>query len=281
MQLLKQRDFSAFFSDTFKFIKENGKHFFTNYFIINGIFLIIQLVKNYYVGQGVILPAVFELLYLVFAMFFGVLNWTFVTIYLLLYNERGLDFDYKDVLAYYKENLGKIIVFLLVTILLAIPIMIVFYIALIISVITIIGPFFLYATLLLVFSLSFYEYLYTNKGIIDCYTYSFTLIFKKFWATTGSTALLFVIIALIYGVALTLTGVFSSFINMNSNDPLDSIRMFQQAFSAPATLVVLTFVSILAVLLQISQGIIYFSQKELLENISTKDSIDQIGKIGF
>ena len=281
MQLLQQRDFSSFFSDTFNFIKENGKHFFTNYFIINGIFLLIQLVKNYYVGQGVLLPVIFELLYVLLAILFGVLNWTFVTIYLILYNERGIDFDYKDILNYYKGNVGKIIVFILVSFIIMIPAVIVFYIALLLSLITIVGPFIVYAAFILWFSLSFYEYLYTNKGIFDCYGYGWTLLAKKFWATTGSTALLLVIILIIYMVALGFTGVFSSFIEMNTDDPLGGMKAFQRAFSAPATLIVLTFMSVLVVLLQISQGIIYFSQKELLENISTSDDIDQIGKIEF
>ncbi len=281
MQLLQQRDFSDFFSDTFRFIKENGKHFFTNYFIINGIFLLIQLVKNYYVGQGVMLPVVFELLYALLAMLFGVLNWTFVTIYMLLYNEKGLNFDYKDVLNYYKENAGKIIVFLLVSIILAIPIMIVFYIVLLISIITIIGPFLVYAALLLWFSLAFYEYLFTNKGIIDSYTYALTLFTKKFWATTGSTALMFIMVMIVYGVVLGATGVFSDLVTMNSEDPFSMMTTMQNVFKAPATLIVFTFLSVLMVLLQISQGIIYFSQKELLENIATSNDIDQIGKIEF
>jgi len=281
MQLLKQRGFSEFFSDTFSFIKENGGHFFTNYFIINGIFLIIQLVKNYYVGQGVMLPLVFEMLYALLAMLFGALNWTFVTVYLILYNERNTNFNYKDVLNYYKDNIGKIIVFVLVSIVILIPTMIVFYIAFLLSIITIVGPFIVYAAFVIWFSLAFYEYLYTNKGIIDCYTYSWKLFTKKFWSTTGSTALMLVIILIIYGLALASTGIFSSFFEMNSNDPLGNMMIFKKAFSAPSTLIVITFISVLAVLLQISQGIIYFSQKELLENISANSDIDQIGKIEY
>ena len=281
MQLLKQRDFSSFFSDTFRFIKENGTHFFVNYFIINGVFLLISMAKSYYTGQGEVLPVMFEILYVLFAIFFGTLNWTFVTIYMILYNERGLDFDYKDVLEYYKQNIGKIVVFMLVSIILIIPIAIVFYIALILVVITIVGPFLLYAALIIWFALAFYEYLYTNKGVFDCFGYAWRLFTKKFWATTGSTALLYVIIFIIYGLALTLTGVFSSLFEMNASDPEGSVLAIQRAFSTPLNLVVLTFLSVLMVLIQISQGIIYFSQKEQLENISTNHGIDEIGKIEF
>lgn len=281
MELLKQRNFSEFFSDTFGFIKENGKHFFTNYFIINGVFLILQFIKNYYVGQGVVLPAVFEILYVILILVFSVINYTFVTIYMILYTKRKTNFDYKDIIQYFKEHLGRIVVFVLVSIILAIPIMIVFYIVLLLSLITIVGPFLVYAALMLWFSLAFYEYMYTNKGVTDSFGYAWTLFTKKFWATTGSTALLGLIIMIITGFAFAFSGVFSGFFEMNSSDPLGNIQKIQQAFFKPATLLISTFVTILMVTLQISQGIIYFSQKELFENISANDDIDQIGKIEF
>ena len=278
MQLLKQRDFSAFFSDTFLFIRENGSHFFINYFTINGVFLLVTFLKSYFIGVGETLPVMIEFLYVLFAFLFGVLNWTFVTIYMIIYSERGLDFNDKDILDYYKQNIGKIIVFLLVTILLMIPIIIVFYIAMLILLITIVGPFLLYAALFIWLALAFYEYLYTDKPIFDSYGYAWKLFTKKFWATTGSTALLYFVVLIIYGVALSLTGLFSSFLEMNSTDALDLAMKLQKGFRQPAVLVVMMFFSVLLVILQVSQGIIYFSQKEQLENISAKDDIDQIGK---
>jgi len=48
MQLYKSRDFSAFFQDTFAFLKQNGKHYFKHYFIVNGIFLMILMVLGYF-----------------------------------------------------------------------------------------------------------------------------------------------------------------------------------------------------------------------------------------
>ena len=281
MQLLQQRDFSQFFSDTFKFIKENGKHFFTNYFIINGIFLILQFVKNYYTGQLVVFPALVEFLYLVLILVFSVVNYTFVSIYMILYNERGTNFNYMDIIAYYKENAGKIAIFILMSIIIAIPAGIVFYIVLLLSLITIVGPFLVYAAFVVWFSMAFYEYLFTNKGVTDCFGYAWTLLTKKFWAITGSTALLFLIIIVIFGFMMSLTGVFSSFADMNNTDPLGNIQKIQQAFFSPVTLVVTTFFTVFMVTLQITQGIIYFSQKELLENISANNEIDQIGKIEF
>ena len=109
MELLQKRDFSTFFSDTFKFIEENWKHFFTNYFIINGIFLLLTLIKNYFDGIGYAFPALLETFYLLFTLFFGIINWTFVTIYMILYNSRRTDFDYMDIINSFRQNAGKII----------------------------------------------------------------------------------------------------------------------------------------------------------------------------
>ena len=44
MQLYKSRGFGEYFQDTFAFLKQNGKHLFKHFFIINGIFLLILMV---------------------------------------------------------------------------------------------------------------------------------------------------------------------------------------------------------------------------------------------
>ena len=62
MQLYKSRDFSAFFADTFTFIKENGKHFFKHYLIINGVFLIV-LAAIAYVFSAYFLQDIFNSAY--------------------------------------------------------------------------------------------------------------------------------------------------------------------------------------------------------------------------
>ncbi len=281
MELLKKRDFSAFFSDMVRFIQENGAHFFTNYFIINGIFLLLSLVKNYFDGSGDSLPIVFEMLFVLVNIAFGIINWTFVTIYMILYNEKKTDFDHHDIINAYKEKAGKILIFMLASILVAIPVVIVFYIAMLLLAVTIVGILLiplLYAALVLFFSLALFEYLNTGRNVFDCYSYAYKLFSKKFWATTSSTALLYLMVMVIYGFALGATGMISSFMELNTGDPEDLIFRAQSIMSSPTVLITLTLLSILMVVVQISQGIIYFSQKELLENISAISTIDDIGK---
>jgi fumarate reductase subunit D len=284
MQLLQQRDFSDFFKDTFQFIKENGRHFFLNYFIINGIFLIISLVKNYFTGTGMSFPFLIDALYIIFLIFFSIINWAFVTVYMVLYNERGTDFNYKDIINSFKINAGKIIIFVLVSILLAIPSLIALSIVQFILTITVVGIVLLpipYALILIWYSMAFYENMINNKRpVFDCFGYSFTLMSKKFWSVIGSVSLLLVIIIIFYIFLFSAIGMLGVFTALNTAEQYESALRFQQAFMSPLFLIVLSVLSVLTVTLQINHGIIYFSQKELFENIQAKKSIDEIGKLG-
>lgn len=280
MQLLKIRNFSEFFTDTFQFIKTNAVHFFTNYFIINGLFLILYFAYNYYNTIDSQLPGLIVFLGAIILIFFYIINFSFVPIYMILYQEKGTQFNHEDILKYLIQNAGKILIFILITILMSIPLIIAFYISAILVAITIVGILFLpllFAAFFLWFQMTYYEYLYTQKNYFDCMGYGFTLFSKKFWATTASTALLYTIIMVVYGLALGFAGVFSSLFEINFTDP-ESIAGIETIFKSPIVMLIATAVMVLYALINISQGIIYFSQKELLEGIQTKLSIDDIGK---
>jgi len=81
----------------------------------------------------------------------------------------------------------------------------------------------------------------------------------------------------VYGLALGFAGIFNSLLDINFTDP-ESIAGIETIFKSPIVLIIATAVMVLYALINISQGIIYFSQKELLEGIQTKLSIDDIGK---
>ena len=48
MQFYKKRDFGALISDTFNFVKLYGKNYFKNYFVINGLLLILMAVLVFF-----------------------------------------------------------------------------------------------------------------------------------------------------------------------------------------------------------------------------------------
>ncbi|MEM9680120.1 MAG: hypothetical protein AAF901_07325, partial [Bacteroidota bacterium] len=151
MQLYKPRGFSEFFQDTFAFLRQNGKHMFKYYFIINGLFLLILSVLAYFFtkfyseilfgGLGSDNPSaiddyisentgIFILLFSVFlivGLISALVSYAFIPIYLKLYAEKGRkNFFTSDIVNSYKENVGKLLVFLVCGILIGIPLLLLF-----------------------------------------------------------------------------------------------------------------------------------------------------------
>lgn len=280
MQLLKVRGFSEFFTDTFQFIKENAAHFFLNYFIFNGIFLLLYFTFNYFNSGNIDIPIALMVVVGLLLFVFYIINLVFVPIYMILYNERGINFNHSDILNYMTQNVGKILIFILITLLMSIPLLIAAGVSFFILTITIVGILalpLLFAAFFLWFQMTLYEYLYAKKEYFEALGYGFTLFTKKIWETTGSTALMYSIIMIVYYLALGVTGVFSGIFSINFTDP-ESAAGLETMFKSPLVLLIGTAVSILFSLISISQGIIYFSQKEFLEGINQKMSIEEIGK---
>ncbi len=282
MQLLQERDFSAFFTDTFQFIKENFVHLLTNYLIVNGLFLVIYFTLNYMTDVESMMnfgPLYFLSLLVSLIMVF--VSISFVVIYMILYNQNdGTNFNYRDIFNYFGQNIGKILLFFLISLVLAIPLIIAFYIVMILFTITIVGILALplvYAAFYLWFAMTFYEYMNTNKGYFDAMGYGFSLFMKKFWATTGSTALVFLIIFVIVGLALGAVGLFSELGKINMQNP-ESLNFFIDFIKSPGAMLVMILYTILFQFAQVNPGIIYFSQKEAFEGIKAKTNIDDIGK---
>ena len=111
MELYKSRGFSEYFQDTFLFLKQNGKHFFTSYFIVNGIFLLILAIIGYfftkfytefifggllegntsttildqYMNENLGLFLIMLFIFIIVALIAGIVSYAFPAIYLKLY----------------------------------------------------------------------------------------------------------------------------------------------------------------------------------------------------
>ncbi|MGS2740447.1 hypothetical protein [Sinomicrobium sp. M5D2P17] len=313
IQLYRKREFGELFSDTFAFIKQNGKHFFQHYFVINGGFILILMVlmyifmkvytslmtssftpggsspdtaiENYFNNNG-ILVLVFFLLFIAVAIFVGFLTYTYTPVYMLLYSKKGSnDFTGKDIVKVIKDNIGKLFIYILASMLLSIAVFLGAGIAMLILFITIIGIFLLpvlFGAITLTYNNALMEYLNSDKGVFDCFGYGFQLTAKRFWTSVGCVALFYLMIQIIQG-AITLipymAGIFSIIINpvgLEGNGEENAMLFFT------IILFVYLFAFILSLLgntiVQINQGIIYFSLKEESENINTTSVIDQIGQ---
>ncbi|MFY0713177.1 hypothetical protein J1D01_05840 [Seonamhaeicola sp. NFXS20] len=310
MQLYKSRGFSEFFQDTFAFLKQSGKHFFKHYFIVNGIFLLILIVMGYfftkfytdvvfgglvggqsttaiddYMNENLGLFILFLLIFVIVALVSGIVSYAYVPIYLKLYEEKGeKNFSTNDIVTLYKNNIGKLVIYLVCCFILAIPMLILFLIGAFALMITIIG--FLALPLLvggfmLFFTMTLMEYLEDKKGIWDCFGYSWSLITSKFWAAIGSVGLFYLMSYIAQNVVSLIPyffGMASFLTTIEQGGPTD-----EELGSTMMIVMMLVFFlsflvsAVLGIIVQLNQGIVFYSLKEDKENINTKDIIDQIG----
>ncbi|WP_248722317.1 hypothetical protein [Seonamhaeicola sp. ML3] len=311
MQLYRSRGFGDFFQDTFAFLKQNGKHFFKHYFIINGIFLLLLLAMGYFFTKfytdfifgsalrnqdmsaidnfmndnfGLFIVLLF--FFVIVALIAGTVSYAYMPIYLKLYNENsGKGFDTKDIISTYKNNLGKIGVFVICSILLFIPLIIVLGICSFILMITIIGILaipLLFGGFMLFYTMTLMEYLNDEKGIWECFGYSWSLITSKFWAAIGSVGIFY----LMSYIAQNVVGLIPYFFGMASlfSSTYDGDQPSNDEIGLTFTIIMMSvfFISfilgaILGNIVQLNQGIVYYGLKEGKENINTKDDIDLIG----
>ena len=309
MQLYKSRDFSAFFQDTFAFLKQNGKHYFKHYFIINGIFLLILLVLGYFFtkfysemlfggilqnnpnaiddymndNSGLFMLLLF--LFLTVGLIAGLISYAYTAIYLKLYIENnGSNFDTKAIINSYKANIGKLIVFLLCGLLIAFPILLVSGIIMFVLAITIIGILLLplvIGALSLFYNMTLMEYIEHKKSIWDSFGYAWTLLTSKFWAAVGSVGLFFLMSYIVQNVITLIPYIFGM---ASLFTTIDSGSTMSQDIGGTMMIIMLiiffiTFFvgTILNNIVQLNQGIVFYSLKEDNENINTKSIIDQIG----
>ncbi|WP_298761133.1 hypothetical protein [uncultured Psychroserpens sp.] len=309
MQLYKSRGFGEYFQDTFAFLKQNGGHLFKNFFIINGIFLLILMVMTYFFGEfytdmlfsginGTTNPLdsylndnaglffLFAFVFIVVALVAAMISYSFLPIYLKLFiKANGKHFNATDILNVYKANIGKIFIFLLCAILIAIPLAIFIGLLSFVLAITFIG---LLALPLVIGGVSLYyqgalmEYFENKKGIWESFGYSWKLMSSKFWAAISCAGLFYLMSYIIQNVVSLVPYIFGM-INMYTDfqpgvnpDPEEVGRTV--TFLMIVVFLITFFVSsLLNIIVQLNQGIIFYSLKEDNENIGAKSDIDLIG----
>lgn len=309
--LFKKRTFSDLLSDSFNFFKLEGKHFFKNYFIVNGIFLLLLIVLSYFLFQvyfealtsgmasngnsgynfaeklfnnnfGLIVGG--AIFFAVLMLFITLLNFAYPVIYLKLYEKNnGNNFQISDIVKELKSKIGKMFLFFLLSLVTIFPLIVILLLILVLLSFLIIGIPLLIITFPLLFSLmslSLYEYLNNDSGFFNVIGKAFSYIFKQFWPILGSTIIIYIIIQTV----MTIVSMIPYFIGMISIfSTIEENPNSQETFSTLGILMIVVFIiSILANyilhnLLMINQGMIYYSIREKIENKSSFSDIDSIG----
>lgn len=307
-QLFKKRNFSDYISDTFTFFKVTGKHFFKNYFIINGTLLILLMVLTYFVFKvyfemmfaniGSSSPNFLEdyfnnnigliigvfLLFFLLIVFISLINYSFPVIYMNLYEKKkGNNFETNEIVAELKSKFGKIVIFFLVIFLLSITaglIIMGLIIAMMFILIGFVLALILVPALLAFVQLSFYEYMNSEIGVFDALGKGFEKLKQNFWPIVGSTVVMYFIIQIvisIFSMVPYVIGIASMFSSIENGNPQEETLSFFSIMMVLFMCLAMLFSYILNNLLVVNNGIIYYSLREQNENKTTLSDIDLIG----
>lgn len=310
-QLHKKRNFSELISDTFLFFRQNGKHFFKLYFIINGGFLLISSVLIYFIfkiyfeflfssmtsgianetnsvitmlenNTGTLI--IIAVLGILFLLFMSLIQFAFPVIYLdVLEKRQNQNFGVNDVISVLKSNTLKLFKFLLGSLFILLPISIIIMTINVLLCFIIIGFLLFLITLPFLmswFHLTFYHYITGDKRFFIALTDAFSNVKQQFWNIIFSTLLMYIIIQIVMTILSMipyLFGVATVFTNpqgtYSQTEGLNLITIVM------ISVMIVSFITnyILNNLIVINQGLIYYTLQEQNESISAKNSIDLIG----
>jgi hypothetical protein len=311
-ELYKKRDLSANFSDTTAFFKTFGKHYFKNYFVINGIFLMILVVLIYFISKIYMeliissatmkynpnsmmdyfnnnIPLIvgsFTITFLLIVIL-SMLNISFPVIYLRLVEKaNGGAFSTQEIISGLKKSIGKMIVFFLGALFIIMPLAIIVFGLLFLLCFILIG-----IPLLIIvgsafmswITLSYYEYILKDVGYFKAVANGFSLVKQQFWTIVGTTFLMMMLAQIIQGFITMIPYVISMIWMFTSTQNLQEANSQTDVFSTMGILiaVIMVFSVLLSYIFNnfilVNQGLIYYGLQEEKENNSTKSQIDLIG----
>ena len=236
MQFYQKRDFGNFISDTFNFFKENGKNYFKNYLMINGILVILMVVifvsgyrelfsqmfgsntegQNYYFqayfqensSMFILVSAVVLILFLAVTM----ISYSYPILYMKRLSETGnKNIKTDEILSDLKNNSGRFIKFFLGLLFIITPIAIVIFGISFVLMFVLIGFFLLILVgpaIINMINFLMFDYFHTEKGFFKSLSYAVKSQFSyqngrdrsPFWKYWGSTVIIYLMIQMITSV---------------------------------------------------------------------------------
>ncbi len=306
-QLYKKRNFNDLINDTFIFFRVMGKDYFGNYIKVAGGFLLVLLLLVYLVGNVffknlfagiqtyeqqqmlskyfddnvayfVIVGAVCALLILLISA----ISYAFPVVYLKLMEYSNSAPKTRDIVRGLKKKLGKLVLFLLMSLITFVPIGLVLGGLCVLLMAILIGipiAIIVFAFMSCWVSLTLYDYLNNDSGFFTAMKNGYNLIFVNFWPHVGATGIFYIIVYVVQGAISLLFYILGGALTMMNTQPGGD----RDALSTLGVLMLISFIIstlvsyLLNNLIMISQGIIYYSGREANENNSLQADIDLIG----
>lgn len=305
--LFQKRDFSSLISDTFTFLRVEGKNYFKHFLKLCGIPLFFVLIFIYLLADIGVSSSVsaetyaginpdnlfanlfdehlgLALLALAGLFLVGLIMAVICYAYPALYMKNlAAGQDQSKIGSQIMQHLGSILIFFLGTTFLILPLIIICFYISVLLVFLLIGIPILLLMLPTVYSLltlACYEYLTKNVGFFTAYGNAIKYLRYNYWTIIGNAFIFYIITSML----TVIPSIAIQMIILGGGMLFDVSNLENQMISSAVVwgIVLLYFVYILlATLAQnimfINQGIIYYSEREKQENFFTKSKIDSIG----
>lgn len=298
--LKRQRDVGDMISTYFEFLKKNFKPFLNIFITYNGIFILAFLGVSYllvtgFIGAFVATPAfgvtndisnyqIYFVLgvigFLILFIITAILNYSLAAVYMVQYEQnKGVTIEKRMVWEMVKLNLGKIIIFILLMMLMYFGIM---SIGVVILSIPILG-FFAYYLLFFAFTswmgLSFMAMINDKKEVIEAFKEGWNLLKKYFWKSVFSNLVIGILLGILMMVVLMIPGILIgvyAFHSLDSGVDLANSPVANVIWTLALSLLLILY-TINQSLAQFVNGILYYSLHEETYNEATRERIDNIG----
>jgi len=309
--LFQKRDFSALVSDTFTFLKLEGKNYFKHFLKLCGIPLFLILIFIYLLADLGVSSAVSANAYggynperiisqlfeehlalgllaigglVLVALVMGIICYSYPVLYMKNLAVATDEPVNQNVIGkQIKDKLGLIIVFFLGTTFLVIPLLtILFYISVLLVFLIVGIPILILMipTAYAVLTLAFYEYLTRNVGFFTAYGNAIKYVRYNYWSIIGNTFIFYIITSLITFIPSFIIQLLILGGGMFFDPQVSESQLLTSAITWGIVLLYFVYI-LLGTLAQnimfINQGIIFYSEREKEENFFTKRKIDSIG----
>lgn len=294
LKLRVRRDIGDIISAYFEFLKQNFKTYFNIFISYNGIFILALLGCSYLLVSGFMgflndnetlqnqLFIGFGFLgFIIVYIITAILNYSLAASYMVRYiEEKGGPIEKRSVWSKVSQNLGKIILFILLLIVLYLGVGIVGAILSFIPVLGMIAYYFLVLGYTAWMGLSFMVLMDQNRDVTDSLGEGWNLLTKFFWKAVLSNLIVTFLLGILMMMIMIVPGILIGFYVFHSLDSGQGIE--ESAISIILWTLALTLFLVMYLfnqsLVQFVNGVIYYSLHEEAYNVAAQERIDEIGR---
>ncbi|PHR13115.1 MAG: hypothetical protein COA40_06310 [Aequorivita sp.] len=298
--LKRQRDVGEMITTYFEFFKQNFKPFLNIFISYNGLFILGFLGVSYLLVTGFVGTFVNTPVYgintdnssyqfyfiggilgfLILFIITAILNYSLAAAYMIQYEQNsGEQVEKSKVWDLVKQNLGKIILFIILMIFMYLVVM---AIGLIISFIPLLGTLAYYLLILAYTSwmgLSFMAMINDKKEVTEAFGEGWKLLKKYFWKSVLSNLVIGMLLGILMMVVLMIPGILIGIYTFHSLDTGVDLAnsVVANVVWTLALSIVLMLYTLNQSMLQFVNGILYYSLHEETYNEATRERIENIG----